>query len=141
MNTEYKYYLDKINNILEDKNINDLLIEYLNSLDNIDNSFNLYSDYAQNRKNILKLITTNANTIFSKNYIEKIINRFFYFESQKENIIMKDLDNQQKLFKERLKNKSCNESKNTKKLNISHLKEKWFSEKSKNLNKPFSKVN
>ena len=102
---EYKYYLEKINKILEDEENHSLLSSYLNSKD-------IKEDCQENnfkneiKKNILMLLSTNYNTSFTKKYTQNIIDNVENLEAQKQKILLKDLESQDENFKERLKIKN-----------------------------------
>jgi len=142
MNTEHKYYLEKINNLFKDEEVNNLLISYINSDEKINDEMKSESEKDENRKNILKFISYNRNTIFSKNYTQNILNKLDNIETCKENIMNKDLESQQESFKERLKIK-------TNKTKFPKIKENeiiiiesanYFSENIKNSQKNYLKV-
>jgi len=105
MMTEYKYYLEKFNKMLEDKENHYLILSYLNSPEKNDNS-KIYKIGSEVKKNILTLLSTTNNTLFSKNYTQNIIDKVNYIEAHKQKIINKDIENQEENFKERLKGKN-----------------------------------
>lgn len=115
MMTEYKYYFDKINALLKEDEISEILFKYLSNdekyfKNNPNSSSNCTNDVINpgedHKQNILKLISRNENSSFSKNYLKKILNKFDNIESQKDNIMNKDIENQQENFKKRLEMKS-----------------------------------
>jgi len=106
MITEYKYYLEKINRLLTDEEINNLIISYINTGNNIEDDYKSDFEKNENKKNILKFISNNTNTVFSKNYIQNKLNNLNDIELRQELIMNRDLQCQRNSFKEKLKIKS-----------------------------------
>ena len=95
MIVENKYYTEKINSMLEDKEIFEILQVYLNRIDEEDN-------LNENKKRILKFV---SDKYFSKNFANNKINKFDEEQNLKENIILKDLKDQEESLQRKTSNK------------------------------------